>query len=79
MVPLPEANRHGADLELKNQYGGTALDTAVWAVDHSGFKNVDYLPVIRALLEGGADVQAVNSFPTGNEAVDALLRQFRRQ
>jgi ankyrin repeat protein len=68
----------GANLELENQYGGTALDTAVWAVDHSGIKNVDYVPVIERLLDGGADVNAVRPFPSGNERVDMLLRKYGR-
>ena len=67
----------GAQLETINQYGGTALDAAVWAVGHSGFDR-DYLPVIRALLEAGANVQAVSPFPSGHPQVAALLREFGR-
>lgn len=67
----------GAQLETLNQYGGTPLDAAVWAVGHSGFDR-DYLPVIRVLLEAGANVQAVTPFPSGHPEVDALLREFGR-
>lgn len=68
----------GANLEHVNGYGGTTLDAAAWAVDHSGFNGVDYLPVIEALLKGGADVSKVHPFPTGNDRVDALLKRYGR-
>lgn len=68
----------GANLEHVNQYGGTALDAAVWAIEHSGFANVDYLPVIERLIEGGANVHAVRPYPTGHARVDALLAKHGR-
>jgi len=68
----------GARLEVVNHYGGTVLDAAVHASGHPPFPGVDYLPVIRALLEGGADPKAVSPYPTGNRGVDALLAKHGR-
>ncbi len=68
----------GAQLERKNGFGGTVLDTAVYAVENSGFTGRDYLGVIRHLLEGGADANAVFPRRTVTAAVDALLARYRR-
>jgi ankyrin repeat protein len=68
---------HGAPLECENVWGGTVLDGTVWAVGHSESR-VDRLPVIAALLEAGADADAVVPFPSGHAEVDALLAGYRR-
>lgn len=48
---------HGADLEMKNAYGGSALGQALWCVVH-GDEKVNYIPVIEVLLNAGAAVSA---------------------
>lgn len=65
---------HGAPMEQRSMYDGTALGTAVWALCHE--PRGDQLGVIRALLEAGADPTAVD-FPTGRPEVDALLAPRR--
>ena len=82
----------GADLELANDFGGTPLDTAVFAAfnchDPQGgmttwglpedVRHGDYPGVVRALLEGGADASAVNDFPTGRADIDAVISHWRQ-
>jgi ankyrin repeat protein len=46
----------GASLEAKNIYEGTALGQALWSAIH-GDQGVDYVPVIKALLQAGAQVE----------------------
>ena len=65
--------RHGAALEIKNVYGGTPLDQAVWSALHDSL-GIDYMPVIEALLAAGADPKAV-VLPTGNARIDDVLRR----
>ncbi len=81
----------GADLELANDFGGTPLDTAVFAAfnchDPQGgmttwglpedVRHGDYPGVVRALLEAGADVSVVEDFPTGRADIDAVLAEWR--
>ena len=63
----------GALLEAKNCYGGTVLGQATWSCINSGL-DADYAPVIKALLEAGADVREAD-YPTGNAGIDDLLRR----
>jgi Ankyrin repeats (3 copies) len=63
----------GAALEAKNVYGGTVLGQATWSVMH-GEPSVDFGPTIEALLNAGAKIGEAD-YPTGNAAVDALLRR----
>ena len=71
----------GADAEVLNSYGDTALGAAVWALSQQRrgddpesmpVPRVDVLPVIEALLAGGANPSATR-FPSGMADVDALL------
>jgi len=48
---------HGADLEAKNVYGGTALGQAVWCVMNTESDD-EYLKVIEALIEAGAVIDS---------------------
>lgn len=59
-------------LEIKNMYGGTVLDCAVWSVINE--PRPDHLAIIAALLNAGADPRAVG-YPSGNQQVDELLAQ----
>jgi hypothetical protein len=71
---IPLLAEHGAPLEARNRWGGTVLDSTVYFAIHGPVPGVDYLPVIERLIAAGADVGAVTP-PTGNEAIDALLRR----
>lgn len=46
----------GASLETENIYGGTALGQALWCAVH-GHPVADYIPVMDALLEAGAQIE----------------------
>jgi ankyrin repeat protein len=61
-----------APLEVKNTYGGTVLDQALWSSVNSGL-DIDYVPVIDSLIAAGAKVDP--SFSTGNKRIDELLRR----
>ena len=65
---------HGAPIEQRNMYDGTALGTAVWSACHE--PRGDQLGVIRTLLTAGADASAAE-YPTGRPDVDALLAPHR--
>jgi hypothetical protein len=62
-----------APLELRNMYGGTVLGGAVWSAVNE--PKPDHVRIIEALLEAGADVREAE-FPSGNDAVDAVLQRF---
>jgi ankyrin repeat protein len=66
--------RYGVPMEEHNDYGGTALGTAL----HSALalqRGDLQVPVIRLLLEAGADLTPLRTcpFPTGYPELDALL------
>ena len=46
---------HGAPLETKNVYGGTALGQALWSAMNSD-PQIDYVPVIETLIGAGAKI-----------------------
>jgi len=60
-----------APLEVKNGFGGTVLDQALWSAVHN--RDVDYVPIVEALLAAGAVVDP--SWSTGIDAIDILLRR----
>jgi hypothetical protein len=47
--------KRGAPLEAKNVYGGTALGQALWSTIN-GDPGIDYVPIIDALLDAGAEI-----------------------
>jgi hypothetical protein len=61
-----------APLEVKNMYGGTVLGATVWSAIHETRPN--HLAIIEALIEAGARIEEAG-YPTGSEAVDAVLRR----
>jgi hypothetical protein len=65
--------RHDMPLEVRNSYGGTVLGGTVWAALHE--PRPTHLAIIEALLQAGAHVDAAE-YPSGNAAVDALLRRY---
>jgi len=68
---------HGAALEVKNNYDGTPLDTLCWAAVNIGNPDIDYLKMVRLLLDAGASADAVSPFPTGREDLDKILTPRR--
>jgi ankyrin repeat protein len=48
--------RHGALLEVKNEYGGSVLGQALWSAAHGGEADT-YIPLIEILIEAGAKLQ----------------------
>jgi ankyrin repeat protein len=60
-------------LEVRNTHGGTVLSGTVWAAIYE--PRPAHGEIIEALLRAGARLDAVD-YPTGNEAVDKLLRQY---
>lgn len=60
-------------LETRNSYGGTVLGGTVWAAVHE--PRPAHPAIVEALLEAGADVREAR-YPSGHDAVDALLRSF---
>jgi len=61
----------GAPLERLNGYGGTVLGCTVWSALHE--TRPEHLRIIEILLRAGANVNAAG-YPTGNVAVDEVLR-----
>ena len=66
---------HHPPLEIRNQFGGTVLGQTVWSALHDKL-GIDYLPIVEALLEAGADATAV-PVPTGHARIDEALRRHR--
>lgn len=71
--------RCGASTEVVNDYGGTSLDAAVYAATNMPQTGVDYPAIMKTLIAAGADVAAVDPFPTGNANIDDILRNYGRQ
>lgn len=64
--------RWRAPLGTRNMYGGNVLDTAVWSAINEPKPN--HLRIIEELLRAGARLET-EKYPTGHEAIDAMLRQ----
>jgi hypothetical protein len=62
-----------APLEHRNMYGGTVLGCAVWSAVNE--PKPDHVRIVEALLEAGADIREAE-YPSGSDAVDAVLRRF---
>ena len=87
MTPLHAAAFHGfaaviralldADdeppLDWLNGYGGTPLGTCMYGRQHSWRADGDFPSSIKLLVEAGSEVKSA-WLPTGDEAVDAILR-----
>jgi hypothetical protein len=63
---------HGADPEIRNQYGGTALESCQWGSLNFRDPVGDYPACADALLRGGA---ALDNPDFGSDAVQAVLRR----
>ena len=69
--------KHDPPLEVENVWGGTVLNSTLHFAFNAPASGVDYVPILEALLDAGADVSVVNSFfPTGNERIDEVLRRY---
>lgn len=72
----------GAPLEVKNVWGGTVLDSTVWFAVNAPIRapvvppRVDYLTIMDALIDAGADMRAVD-YKTGVNEIDELLNRHR--
>ncbi|MDB4534428.1 ankyrin repeat domain-containing protein, partial [Vicingaceae bacterium] len=62
-----------APLELQNNYGGTVIDGAVWGWINSDGDATNGQAILNALVNAGADIEAVSPFPSGNLTVDSIL------
>ncbi len=67
--------QHNPPLEQRNQYGGTPLGTAIYGSVHSWRRDGDFPATVEALLKAGSTI-APEMYPSGNEAVDAVLRRY---
>ena len=63
---------HGADLEIRNDYGGTALGSCQWGSLNFRHRDGDYPACAEALLQAGARLSAADF---GSEAVQVVLRR----
>jgi ankyrin repeat protein len=65
--------QHRADLEVRNDYGGTALESCQWGSLNFRDRQGDYPACAEALVQSGAKL----SYPHfGSEAVQAVLRRY---
>lgn len=64
---------HGANLEIRNDYGGTALGSCQWGSLNFCNRHGDYPACAEALLEGGAKIRDPHF---GSEDVQAILRRY---
>lgn len=67
---------HNAPLEIKNDYNGTVLDATVWLAHNAPVRGVNYADMVERLLGAGASLEPVSPFPSGNDAVDAVLSRY---
>ena len=65
---------HGAQLEAKNCYDGTALGQALWSAIH-GDLSIDYVPVIELLLKSGAKIEEGTMTWLAQQKMDPQLKQ----
>ncbi|MBL8155807.1 MAG: ankyrin repeat domain-containing protein [Anaerolineae bacterium] len=66
--------QHNPPLSLQNCYGGRPLDSAIYGSAHSWRWDGDFPATVEALIAAGSDIPA-NAIPSGNEAVDVVLRR----
>lgn len=65
--------RWKAPMDDLNMYGGNVLEAVIWSAIHQ--PRPGQIPVIEELLGAGARL-GDEPYPTGNAAIDALLRQY---
>lgn len=67
--------KYNPPLTLQNQYGGRPLDSAIYGSVHSWRQEGNFPATAEALIEAGSKVNPT-AVPSGNEAVDAVLRRY---
>jgi ankyrin repeat protein len=67
--------QHGASLTVKNEYGGTPLEAALWGSQHFRDWRGDYPATVEALLNAGAPAHP-EMLPTGNNTIDVILQRY---
>ncbi len=65
---------YGASVELKNDFGGTALGSAMYFLANHPVPDADYAGVIELLLNAGSEFKFANK-STGDGEVDDMLRK----
>ena len=65
---------YGASVELKNDYGGTALGSTMYFLANHPVSDADYAGVIELLLNAGAEFNFAGK-TTGDDGVDDMLRK----
>jgi len=81
---------HGASLDVRNQYGGNAVNCAIWAIGNSDEvyrwpqKEVDYIAMIDSMLQRGATIDEgmldwlQHNSRFSRETIDKLDTLFRK-
>jgi hypothetical protein len=64
----------GASVELKNDYGGTALGSTMYFLANHPVIGADYAGVIELLLNAGSEFNFADK-ATGDDEVDDMLRK----
>ena len=64
----------GASVELKNDYGGTALGSALYFLANHPAPDADYAGVIELLINAGSEFNFADTL-TGDDKVDDMLRK----
>ena len=65
---------YGASVELKNDYGGTALGSTMYFLTNHTVIGADYAGVIELLLSAGSEFNFADKL-TGDDEVDDMLRR----
>ncbi|MFK7925856.1 MAG: hypothetical protein AB8H47_28160, partial [Bacteroidia bacterium] len=73
---MDELLRRKAPLEILNNYGGTVIDTTVWGFSHYPDPDKPMEFILQRLIQAGADIKAINPYPTNNERIDGFLSQY---
>ena len=66
-----------APLEVRNEWGGTVVDSTAWFAVNSPMPGVDYPRVIERLLQAGANPNEIYPPLTGKRDVDAIITRYR--
>lgn len=64
----------GASVELKNDFGGTALGSTMYFLANYPVIGADYAGVVELLLDAGSEFNFADK-STGNDEVDDMLRK----
>lgn len=67
--------QHNPPLTLTNAYGGRPLDAAIYGSIHSWRRDGNFPATVEALIQAGSTIKP-ESFPSGNAAVDVVLRKY---